>query len=150
MPRPPKDLATSSGKARGLANLRKGNPGNKSKATYRAFKELCRDSLDRVGALKVVEHIIAGDISEEIGRGKLGEIIYGETKNADRLKAVQFLAGYAHGMPTQKVEDVTQRAAVAPVDVVALIPALLGVLQVPQQDRARLLQSVSIDAEVVG
>ncbi len=140
-------MSTSS--ERKLANLRRGNPGNQSKRTVRAFKELCRDSLDRIGALQVVERVIVGDIAEQIGTTKTGEPIYGETKNADRLQAVKFLASYAHGMPTQKVEDVTKSPVRPPIDLVAAIPGLLGILQIPHQEKAKLLQAISIDVEVV-
>lgn len=55
-------------------------------------------------APSVLGRIVSGDILEEIGKTKAGEPIYGETRNADRLGAIKFLAAEAFGTPTQRVE----------------------------------------------
>jgi hypothetical protein len=63
-----------------------------------------RAALEQGRAHVVVQKIISGDIAEHLGDDEQGAPIIGETKNADRLKAIQFAAGYSEGVPAQAVE----------------------------------------------
>lgn len=108
-------------------------------------------ALTNARALKVVEKIISGDILEEIGTTDDGKPIYGATKNRDRLEATRFLAGYAFGQPVQHLVDDTPRDPLVKTtaEILAAIPRLLDVMAVPQPERMKLLQAVSVDATVV-
>jgi hypothetical protein len=87
-----------------------GNTGGKKGRSGRkpwAFRDEMRQALEAGEAGKVVQRIISGDILEEIAQDDEGEPIYGDTKNADRLKAIQLAASYAEGLPVQPTVDLT-------------------------------------------
>lgn len=69
-----------------------GKPGRPSNV----WRERMRKALTRAKADRVVEHIISGDIKEVIGHDKLGNPIYGDVKNADRLAAIKMAAHFAY------------------------------------------------------
>lgn len=68
---------------------RNGRPSN-------VWRERMRKALTRAKADRVVEHIISGDIRELIGHDKLGQPIYAEVKNADRLAAIKLAVQAAY------------------------------------------------------
>lgn len=83
--------------------LRRGNPGSRSGGRHRdEWKEECVAALKKCKGLDVLQRIISGDIREIVAQGDSGPI-WGETKNSDRLKAVEMLAHYAYGKPVQPV-----------------------------------------------
>lgn len=135
-----------------LRGLRRGNPGNKGGGTPPwAWRDACRAALVQGNADVVLRKIISGDLHEEIGQSKDGEPIYGVTKNADRLKAMQLAASYAVGLPVQPTVDLTPRPA-AEMTATALleaIPRLLGILPGTAQSKAQALQAVEVQGEVV-
>ena len=61
----------------------------------------CEKALRDSKALVVLRRMICGDIQEVIGTTKDGDPIYGETKNSDRLRAIEMLAHYTYGKPVQ-------------------------------------------------
>jgi hypothetical protein len=69
-----------------------------------AFQAACRDEFDRIHAVRLAGKIACGDILEHVGDDTEGRPVYGETKNADRLRAIEWLANRAWGMPRQSVE----------------------------------------------
>lgn len=82
-----------------------GVPGNKGGGRKpSAFLAAMKTALERGKAGVVVEKIISGDILEALGTDKEGNAIVGETRNADRLKAIEFAASYAEGKPAQPVD----------------------------------------------
>jgi hypothetical protein len=88
-----------------------GAPGRSGRKPA-AWREACETALAESQAIPVLKEIISGDIHEQVGKDRDGVPIYADTKNSDRLGAVKFLAGYAHGMPQEKLEvggDVTVR-----------------------------------------
>lgn len=68
------------------------------------WKQACETALQEAEAVPVLKEIISGDIHELVGRDRDGEPIYADTRNADRLGAIKFLASYAHGQPTESHE----------------------------------------------
>jgi hypothetical protein len=67
------------------------------------------------------------------------------------MTATKHAAAYAIGLPVQPTVDLTpekkhERAAG---DLLAAIPQILGVLGVSIAERAKLLQAVAVDAEIV-
>lgn len=54
-------------------------------------------------AAEVVRDIISGDIYEQIGVDREGRPIYGKTRNADRLRAVDLAAELADLKPKKHV-----------------------------------------------
>lgn len=68
----------------------------------------------------VVREIMSGDILEQVGVDRKGAPIYGETRNTDRLKAIQLAASYAPGLPTQHVALTGQDGK--PIDITLQIP----------------------------
>lgn len=84
---------------------KKGRSGRKPAKWH----EACAQALKDAKAIPVLQEMISGDIKEQVGVDRKGKPIYGETRNSDRLGAVKFLAGYAHGEPVQPIEaTVTQ------------------------------------------
>lgn len=68
------------------------------------FRAVCRQALEDAKGIEVVKAIISGDIHERVGTDLDGGAIYGETKNKDRLGAIEFLANYGHGKPPQEIK----------------------------------------------
>ena len=82
-----------------------GVPGNRGGgAKPSKFLAGLRVALEAGKAPEVIQGIISGDILEHLGTDKEGREIIGETRNADRLKAIEFAAGYVEGKPTQPVD----------------------------------------------
>lgn len=87
-----------------------GNPGNSGGKKGRsgrkpaAWKEACEVALQEAEAIPVLKKIIVGEYAEVVGTTKDGRPIYESIKPSDRIGAVKFLAGYAHGQPTEKSE----------------------------------------------
>ena len=69
-----------------------------------AFREACAHEFSRIKAITLAGKIACGDILEHVGDDTEGRPVYGETKNADRLRAIEWLANRAFGMPRQSVE----------------------------------------------
>lgn len=109
-----------------------------------------RRALQEGDAPTVVQKIISGDIREMLGV-KDGTPIVGETKNADRLKALQIAASYAEGLPVQPTVDLTPRepAHLAASALLEAIPRLLGILPGNAQSKAKLLAAIEVEADVV-
>lgn len=99
----------------------------------------------------VVKKIIAGDLLEIIGRTDDGTPIIGETKNADRLKAIQIAASYDVGLPVQPTVDLTPRepAHLTGLQLAEALPRLVGLLPGKAQDKARLLEAIEADYEMI-
>lgn len=84
-----------------------GNTGGKKGRSGRRPLEitlLAQRIFSKKKLLEVVAMIATADIGEIVGHDKAGEPIYSETKNADRLAAIRFIASYAYGQPSQRVE----------------------------------------------
>mgnify|MGYP001573281101 CR=1 FL=1 len=82
-----------------------GVPGNRGGgAKPSKFLAGLKVALEAGKAPEVIQGIISGDILEHLGTDKEGRAIVGETRNADRLKAIEFAAGYVEGKPTQPVD----------------------------------------------
>ena len=81
--------------------MRRGNPGGGGGRHRRDWIAECHQALKSARALDVLKTIISGDILEQLGTTKKGKPIYGQTRNADRLRAIEFLAHYAFGKPAQ-------------------------------------------------
>jgi hypothetical protein len=98
----------------------------------------------------VVQRIISGDIAERLGF-KDGEEIVGETKNADRIKAIQLAASYAEGLPIQPTVDLTpqQPAHLAAVQLLDALPRLLEILPSTAKHKAQMLEALEVDGAVV-
>lgn len=129
-----------------------GNPGNKGGGRKPwVFHEEMRRALQESDAGTVVRKIISGDIHDVLGVTKDGEPIVGETKNADRLKALQIAASYAHGLPVQATIDLTPQepAVMAASALLEAIPRLLAILPGGSADKVKLLQGIEVDGEVV-
>ena len=102
-----KDSGPQRDKAGRLTGGNPGNSGGKRGRSGRppdAFRELCRQALENADGMEVIKRMISGDIKEPLGRTKMGEPIYGETKNSDRLRAIEWLANYAEGKAPQTIE----------------------------------------------
>ena len=135
-----------------LRGLRRGNPGNKGGGQKPwIWGELCRQALQNAKADIVLAKIIAGDLHEVIGMTKDGEPIVGETKNADRIKAMQLALSYAIGLPVQPTVDLTPRepAHVAASALIDAIPRLLGILPGNAHSKAKLLEALEVEGEIV-
>ena len=65
-----------------------------------AFRYRARYWLEEAKALQVTAHIVSGDILEVLGT-RLGQLVIGNTKNADRLHAVEILRDSAGFGPKQ-------------------------------------------------
>lgn len=92
--------------ARNGGQFRTGNPGNKG-GTGRppsAFLKALKEHLPPMRAAEIVGKIAAGDILEHLGDAKDGKPIIGETRNADRMRAVEFWADRVEGKTTQAVD----------------------------------------------
>lgn len=136
---------------RNTAGLRRGNPGNKGGGLKPwVWRDEMRRALQEGDAPTVVRKIISGDIQEILGV-KDGTPIVGETKNADRLKALQIAASYAEGLPVQPTVDLTPRepAHLAAGALLDAIPRLLGILPGNAQSKAKLLAAIEVEADVV-
>lgn len=83
--------------------LRRGNPGNRG-GNHRsgrpdlAFRERARYLLERARGLEVMGMIVSGDILEMV-RAEGDTIIYGPTRNADRIRAFEVLRDSAGFKP---------------------------------------------------
>jgi hypothetical protein len=95
-------------------------------------------------AAEVVRDIISGDIYEQIGVDRDGQPIFGVTRNADRLRAVDLAAELADLKPRKDVlvtVNQNQRTGEERMaDLLAALPKLLGAL--PVEKRAILAQAV--------
>lgn len=82
--------------------MHNGGPGR----TPDMFRAACREAFARAKGLDVLVHIASGDILELLGQDRQGQPIIGETKNRDRIGALEFLVriGWPGGMDP---EDVT-------------------------------------------
>jgi len=81
--------------------LRRGNPGNQG-GTGRpsnAWRLRLRTVLEEAGSSEVIKRIISGDIYEPLMATKQGEIVYGPTKNRDRLAAIELASRIGYGLP---------------------------------------------------
>lgn len=87
----------------GRLGNRGGLPGRSGRKSA-AWKARCAEILEDSNALQVLAKMISGEILEKLGETRDGEPIIGETKNKDRLGAIEFLARYGHGLPVQKIE----------------------------------------------
>lgn len=81
--------------------LRRGNPGNVG-GTGRpsnAWRLRLRTVLEEAGSSEVIKRIISGDIYEALMATKQGEVVYGPTKNRDRLAAIELASRIGYGLP---------------------------------------------------
>jgi hypothetical protein len=139
-----------------LRGLRVGNPGNRGGGRKPwVFKEEMQRALQEGDAGTVVKKIISGDILEVIATSDDGTPVVGDTKNADRLKAIQIAASYAEGLPVQPTIDLTPLEHKA-APVVAILAALGDpharalVAQHPELGaRTRMLNAVEVEGSVV-
>lgn len=98
-PKPPPKGARPGGRG---GWLRTGNPGNKGGRAREDFVAHCQKLVKTKHVAETLAHIVNGDILELIGHDQeTGKPIYGETKNADRIRASDLLLAYAFGRPTQ-------------------------------------------------
>jgi hypothetical protein len=127
-----------------------GKPGRSGGKPW-SFREDMRRALIEGNAGEVTKKIIAGDLLELLGRQDDGTPIIGETKNADRIKAMQFAASYAEGLPVQPTVDLTPQAPahLTGIQLAEALPRLVGLLPGKAQDKARLLEAIEADYEVV-
>lgn len=132
-----------------LRGLKRGNPGNAGGGRKPwIWGDLCRQALQEAKADIVLAKIIAGDLHEVIGVTKDGEPIIGETKNADRIKAMQLALSYAIGLPVQPTVDLTPPSH-KPMPVVAILAALTDVRDPSRHAQIRMLEAIHAEAEIV-
>lgn len=148
----PKLLRGNIGGNSGTANLRRGNPGNRGGGRKPwTFRDEMHRALVEGQAGAVVQRIISGDLLEVLGHRDDGTPIIGETKNADRLKAIQIAASYDVGLPVQPTVDLTPRepAHLTSVQLAEALPRLVGLLPGTVQGKAALLAALETDDDVV-
>jgi hypothetical protein len=109
------DRAALVPQAHGGALLRGGNTGNRGRWRSRFIAALnAAAQAKRVGeddssaitlAADILVEVAAGDrILEHIGAKSDGTPIYAETKNSDRLNAIELMLAYVLGKPDQKLQ----------------------------------------------
>jgi hypothetical protein len=105
-----------------------------------------RQALQEGHAGAVVKKIIAGDLLEVIGVDDDGAPIVGETKNADRLKAVELAAKYVEPV-ISAVVDLTPRepASLTAGQLLDALPRLVRVLP----GAAKVLEAIEVTGGVV-
>lgn len=81
-----------------------GNVGGRGGSKPAEFVRACREAVTDNQLLRVLVRIAIGDIHERIDTAKDGTPIYGETKNSDRIRAIELLVNRGFGLPTQAVE----------------------------------------------
>lgn len=85
-----------------------GVPGNKGGGRQSsAFLAALHDIPARARIPEVVEGIISGDIRELLGKNADGEPIVGETRNSDRIRAIEYVTDRVLGKVPQSVEVTT-------------------------------------------
>jgi len=112
---------------------------------------MCRQALIESKAHIVLKKIIAGDLLEIVGRMDDGTPIIGETKNADRIQAMKLASAYAAGLPVQPTVDLTPRepAHLTAEQLAGALPRMIGLLPGHARDKAKLLEALDADYEVV-
>lgn len=77
-----------------------------------------RTVLEEAAGSEVIKRMISGDIYEPLMTTKTGEIIYGPTKNRDRLAAIELASRIGYGLPQAgapvEAEDAVTWVIVAP------------------------------------
>lgn len=126
-----------------------GNPGNRGGGRHPwIWGDLCRQALEQSKAHIVLKKIIAGDLLEITGYNDDGTPIVGETKNADRIKAMQLALSYAIGLPVQPTIDLTPPSH-KPMPVIAILAALTDVRDPTHSAQVRMLEAIHAAAEIV-
>lgn len=113
----------------------------------KAFHIRARYLLEKAKGLQVAADVIEGKLTED--RVTKDGVVEVRPSIANRLEAVKLLAETGRVLVKQ-VEDVTPVTRRSSLDLVAMVPAILGALQVGQQERLKLLEAVTDDVEVVG
>ena len=116
-----------------------------------SWRESCRQALINAKADVVLAKIISGDLLEFLGTGTDGKPVIGPTKNADRVKAIQLATSYAEGLPVQPTVDLTPRepASLTAEQLAGALPRMIGLLPGHARDKAKLLEALDADYEVV-
>lgn len=112
---------------------RTGGKKKLSGAKGKAFIERAQQMVEDLRLLEVAGAIATADIGEK-RLGKRGETIYSETRNSDRVRAIELIIGYAYGRPGINV--VHQQMAKDPSGEDPTVAAKIVVYRIPDNGRA--------------